>query len=185
MPRLVFRGFDTRTGCLANLAARVVLVLGLLLAGYAVMAAAPTVRLTYAATKVQGVVTRQIEEYRPTSLAPGVQQSPQGPRVVSVERNYRAVVAFDALGRSYSVTSQVAGVAPTYATGSKVDVVFPPAHPEQARLRAEVPGFWQGAGLLLVGIMVGAGSVRWWWRLSHGRATIPSLPGGRSDVLGG
>ncbi len=104
---------------------------------------------------------------------------------MSVAQTYRAVVTFQLGGRSYTVTSQLSGATPAYATGSKVDVAFPPAHPELARLRAEIPGFWQGAGLLLVGLMAGAGSVRWWWQLSHGRATIASLPGGRSDVSGG
>jgi hypothetical protein len=185
VPRLVFRGFETRSGCLVNLVARLVLGLGLLLSGYAILTAGPTVRLTYGATIVAGTVVRQIEEYRPAAPVPGMNQAARGPKVVSVVRTYRAVAAFRSGERTYEVRSQRAGDAPIYATGSSIDVAFPPAQPARARFRDEIPGFWQGAGLLLVGIMVGAGAVRWWWRMSHGRATIPSLPGGRSDVLGG
>jgi hypothetical protein len=185
VPRLVLRGFDTRTGCLANLAARLVLGVGLLLSGYAALTAVPNVRLTYAATVVPGVVARQIEEYRPAAPVPGVRQSAKGPRVVSVVRTYRAVVVFEIGGRPREVISQVASETPLYATGSKTDVAFPSDRPDRACLRAEVPGFWHGAGLLLVGVLIGAGAVRWWWRLSHGRATIASLPGGRNDVSGG
>ncbi len=181
----MFRGFESRAGRLANLSARIVLGFGLLLSGYALVIAAPAVRLTYGATIASGVVTRQIESYRTGAPAPGVTQVERGPRVVSVIRIYRAVVSFQFGGKSYDVQSRIASDTPAYSTLSTVDVAFPRNRPDLARIRAEVPGFWEGAGLLLVGITIGAGAVRWWWRLSHGRATISSLPGGRSDVSGG
>ncbi len=182
--RFVFRGFETRTGCLANLVARVILVAGLVLSAVVIVTAGRSLRLTFGAKLAEGVVVRQREELKMTSVA-AMQRTPGAPEIITATRLYRAVVAFRDGGRAYEVTSRDASPVQVYPIGTKPDVAFPPGHPERARLRAELPSFWLQSGLLLVGVLIGAGAVWSWWRLSHGRATITPLPGGRSDVSGG
>jgi hypothetical protein len=124
-------------------------------------------------TGVEGRSSRELEElavdWRDELPGPLGEARP-GIRTAAAERVYRAVVDFQADGRSYEVVANARAAVHLYPLGSKVDVVFPPGKPERARLAPELPDFWVQAGLLFIATVVGAGSGYTWWKLVRLRA---------------
>jgi hypothetical protein len=120
------------------------------------------------ATAVDAFVVRQEAELAAdwTAAAPG---NGREPVMAPARRLYQAVLQFTVGGRTYEVFAARRGPVHLYPVGSKEVVLFPAGQPNLARLRAEVPEFWTQAGLLLMGTVVGAGTVRWWWRMSRTR----------------
>ena len=152
---------------------RTVVLAGLLLAVWTGYGAGRNLWFSLNGTVATGVVTRQIEEFS-ADWEDG-QPAPVGAEVAGIdlaaaERRYRAVVQFSDGGRAFDVVSELRGPAQVYATGSNVQVVYPPGRPERARLRPELPDGWMQSGLLLAATMLGAGSARLWWRLAQRRA---------------
>lgn len=125
--------------------------------------------MSFTGTTVDGVVVRQLEELSADwrQDAPGLAGSAQSSiQTAPAERVYRAVVAFQAGGRTYEVVANARANVQLYPLSTKVDVVFPPGKPERARLKPEVPDVWTQAGLLLVATLLGAGSGYIWWKLA-------------------
>ncbi|MGE5198672.1 MAG: DUF3592 domain-containing protein [Rhodospirillaceae bacterium] len=164
--RLALRGLHL-------LGTRTAVVLGLLLAIVTGSGAVRNLWLSFTGTKADGVVVRQIEElsvdWRDAMPGP-LGASKSGIRTAPAERLYRAVVDFQAGGKSYEVIANARATVHLYALGSKVEVVYPPGRPERARLRPELPDVWAQAGLLFVATLVGAGSGYTWWKLATRRA---------------
>ena len=106
----------------------------------------------------------RLREVRP-HFAPLGKAQP-GVQTVAAERVYRAVVDFEAGGKSHEVVANARATVHLYPLGSKVDVMFPPGRPERARLRPELPDFWLQAGILFAATLVGTGSGYTWWKLA-------------------
>jgi hypothetical protein len=164
--RLILRGLHL-------LASRTAVMIGLLLAIVTGGGAARNLWLWRTGATAEGVVVRQLEElsvdWRDELPGPlGARES--GIRTAAAERVYRAVVDFQAGGKSYEVVANARATVHLYPLGSKVVVVFPPGQPERARLQPELPDVWVQAGLLFVATMVGAGSGHAWWKLVLRRA---------------
>jgi hypothetical protein len=155
------------------LGSRTTVMLGLALAIVTGTGAARNLWFSLSGATVQGVVVRQLEElavdWRDELPGPLGEARP-GIRTAAAERVYRAVVDFQADGRSYEVVANARAAVHLYPLGSKVDVVFPPGKPERARLAPELPDFWVQAGLLFIATVVGAGSGYTWWKLVRLRA---------------
>jgi len=148
-------------------------MLGLALAIVSGTGAARNLWFAFSGATAEGVVVRQLEElavdWRDELPGPLARAQP-GLQTAAAERVYRAVVDFQADGKSYKVVANARAAVHLYPLGSKVDVVFPPGNPERARLAPELPDFWVQAGLLLVATLVGAGSGYTWWKLALRRA---------------
>jgi len=145
-------------------------MLGLLLAIVTGAGAARNLWLHFPGTaSVEGVVVRQMEElsvdWRDDLPGPLGTSRPDI-QTAAAKRVYRAVVDFQAAGKSYEVIAGARATVHLYPLGSKVEVVFPPGKPERARLRPELPDFWVQAGLLFVATVVGSGSAYTWWKLA-------------------
>jgi hypothetical protein len=156
------------------LGSRTVVMLGMALAIVTGTGAARNLWLHFPGTEsVEGVVVRQLEElsvdWRDDLPGPlGARQL--GIKTAAAARVYRAVVDFQAGGKSFEVVANARATVHLYPLGSKVKVVFPPGRPERARLGPELPDFWVQAGLLFVATVVGAGSGYTWWKLALRRA---------------
>jgi hypothetical protein len=148
-------------------------MVGLLVAVVTGAGAARNLWLSFAGTRAEGVVVRQMEE-----LAVDWREQLPGPlgtarsdiQTAAAERVYRAVVEFQDGSTLYEVAANARATVHLYPLGSKVDVVFPPGRPDRARLRPELPDFWVQAGLLFVATLVGAGSGYTWWKLAVRRS---------------
>jgi hypothetical protein len=155
------------------LGSRTLVMLGLALAIVSGTGAARNLWFAASGATVDGVVVRQVEELAVDWRAelPGpLGKAQSGIQTAAAERLYRAVVDFQADGKSYEVVASARAAVHLYPLGSKVEVVFPPGRPERARLRPELPDSWVQAGLLLVATVVGAGSGYTWWKLALRRA---------------
>jgi len=84
-------------------------------------------------------------------------------------RQYRAVVAFTADGRTYFARARNIAVVHLYPLGSSQPIVFPPGRPELARLREELPEPWAQAAMLAASTIIAAGALQWWWWLAKRR----------------
>lgn len=148
-------------------------MLGLLVAIVSGTSAARNLWFVFSGDDAEGVVVRQREElavdWRDELPGP-LGKARSGIQTAAAQRVYRAVVDFQADGKSYEVIASARATVHLYPLGSKVDVVYPPGRPERARLRPELPDFWVQAGLLFVATMVGAGSGYTWWKLALRRA---------------
>ena len=117
---------------------------------------------------VSGTVVRQEEiweaDWQRTAVA-----TDGGPRMARARRLFQSVVSFTFDGREYELVSERRGLAHVYPIGTTQVVVFPPGEPQRARLRAELPEFWAQAGMLLMGTVLAAGALRWWWRTARRR----------------
>ena len=148
-------------------------MLGLTLAIVTGTSAARNLWFSFSGATADGVVVRQLEELTVGSereLPAPLGRAGSGIQTVAAERVYRAVVGFQADGRSYEVVASARATVHLYPLGSKVEVVFPPGKPERARLAPELPDSWVQAGLLLLASVVGAGSGYTWWKLVKRRA---------------
>jgi hypothetical protein len=164
--RLVLRGLHL-------LGSRTAVMLGLTLAIVTGSGAARNLWFWFSGATVDGVVVRQLEELAVDwrdELGGPLGTARSGIQTAAAERVYRAVVDFEAGGKSYEVVANARATVHLYPLGSKVDVVFPPGKPERARLKPELPDFWMQAGLLFAATLVGAGSGYTWWKLARRRA---------------
>jgi hypothetical protein len=152
------------------LGSRTVVILGLVLAAWTGYSAAKNLWFVFNGRVAKGVVASFVEQ-----LSADWQISPdvplglrvQGVGVSTAQQVYRAVVTFSDGGRSFNVLTNARATARAFPVGSKVDVVFPPGRPERARVRPDLPDTWSQAGLLFVATVLGAGSLRLWWRLAR------------------
>lgn len=151
-------------------------------------------RFAMSGVEVEGLVVRQAEELVADASprqagGAGNQAAPAGARgavqLVQAQKLYRAIVEFRHGDRTYQVASAERGPVHLYALGSHVRLIYPAGRPEAARLKPELPSFYVQAGFLLLGTLLGAASLYWWWKLFRRRGRINPLPGGRKDVLGG
>jgi hypothetical protein len=148
-------------------------MLGLLVAVMSGTGAARNLWFSFSGATTSGVVVRQREELSVNwrdELPGPLGKARSGIQMAAAERVYRAVVDFEADGKSYEVVAAARAPVHLYPLGSKVEVVYPPGRPERARLRPELPDFWVQAGLLFIATMVGAGSGYLWWTLAVRRA---------------
>ncbi len=120
------------------------------------------------ATAADAFVVRQEAELE-ADWSAGTGRSGREPVLAPARTVYQAVLEFSVGGHTYEVYATRRGPVHVYPVGSKEVVLFPAGEPTKARLRAEVPDFWTQAGLLLMGTVVGAGTVRWWWTMSRKR----------------
>lgn len=171
-------------GCLTAVGLRIVLLGCLLVSATTVVNAWRNLWFAFSGVTAEGLVVRQAEELAadfdspaPAPRTPGVQMAP-------ARRLFRAIVEFTDDGRTYSLEAQARGPVHIYPLGSHVDVVYTRGRPGGAKLKPELPGFWTQAGLLLMGTMLGAGAVYWWWKLIGRRGRINPLSAGPDQRVG-
>jgi hypothetical protein len=181
------RGFARRMGmgCLVAVGLRILLLGCLLVSVATVMIAWRHLWFAFNGVTVEGLVVRQAEELAADWDDPSAGKRISGVQMAPARRLYRAIVEFGSGERSYSIEAQARGPADLYPVGSRVDVVYARGRPDGARLKPELPDFWTQAGYLLMGTVLGAGAVYWWWKLLRRRAKLNLLPDGRMDVSGG
>jgi hypothetical protein len=151
---------------LGVLGTRVVIAVCLLMAVSTAISAWRNLWFVARGVVVNGVVVRQEEELLADWRAAEAGRA-DGPRMTSAQRVFRAVVEFKLGERTYEVLSQQRGPVHVYPLESTQAVVVPAGRPADARIRAELPDFWTQAGLLLMGTVIGAATVRWWWSMAR------------------
>ena len=126
---------------------------------------------------VEGVVVREVEELTADWTAPAPSSAPAaaslGVQTAAATRVYRAIVRFRDKGSPFDwheVPAQLTSTARLYPVGTKVEVVYPAGAPGLAKLRPELPDVWSQAGLLFMATVLGAGTVRGWWKSARKRA---------------
>jgi hypothetical protein len=172
-------------GCLTALGLRIVLLGCLLVSAITVITAWRNLWFAFNGVTVEGLVVRQVEELAADWDDRSAGKPASGVRMAPARRLYRAIIEFKNGGSTLAIAAQTRGPAPIYPLGSRVDVVYPRGRPDGAKLKPELPGFWTLAGYLLLGTMLGAGAVGWWWKLIARRARIDPLPDDGADVSGG
>jgi len=172
-------------GCLTALGMRVVLLACLLVSATTVVGSWRNLWFAFSGVVAEGTVVRQVEELAADWNDSATVTRTEGVQMAPARRLFRAIVEFQDSGRAYQVQAQALGPVHIYALGSHVDVVYSAGRPATAKLKPELPDFWTQAGFLLMGTMLGAGAVYWWWKLTRRHGRINPLPDGRSDVLGG
>lgn len=172
-------------GCLMAVGLRIVLLGCLLLSVTTVIGAWRNLWFAFSGVTAEGLVVRQAEELVADWDDLSTGKGTTGVQMAPARRLYRAIIEFKNGERTYSIEAQARGPVHIYPLGSHVDVVYARGRPDGAKLKSELPGFWTQAGYLLIGTMLGAGAVYWWWKLIRRRARITSLPDGRTDVSGG
>lgn len=158
------------------LGTRAVIVVCLLVAASVGMSAWTNLWFAARSTAVNGVVVRQDERWIADWEGEGV-PSAQGPQVAPAQRLFQAVVQFAVGDRTYEVRSKRREPTHLYPIGSTQTVVFPAGQPRRAVLRTELPDFWTQIGLLLMGTLLGAWTVRWWWSMARRRLRFRRRPG--------
>ena len=172
-------------GCLTAVGLRIVLLGCLLVSATTVMSAWRNLWFAFSGVTVEGLVVRQAEELAADWDDPPAGKRTSGVQMAPARRLYRAIIEFRDGGRTYLTTAQARSPVHVYPLGSHVDVLYARGRPVGARLLPELPDFWTQAGYLLIGTMLGAGAVHWWWKLARRRAKVNPLPDGRMDVSGG
>jgi hypothetical protein len=162
--RLVLRVFGV-------LGTRAIIVVCLLASASVAIGAWRNLWMTARGTAVDGTVVQQAELLS-ADFAKGASDHAAGPELVTAKRMYQAVVEFKVGDKAYRIRSQRLAPVHVYPLASSQVVVFYPDHPHDARLRAELPDIWSQAALLLMGSLIGAGTLRWWWWLAR-RVTSP------------
>ena len=151
---------------LGVLGTRFVIAVCLLLAVSTAINAWRNLWFTARGVAVEGVVVRQEEALLADWRSPESTRA-DGLRMTSAQRVFQAVVEFKLGERTYEVLSKQRGQVHVYPLGSKQAVVVPVGRPADACIRAELPDFWTQTGLLLMGTVMGAGTVRWWWSMAR------------------
>jgi hypothetical protein len=172
-------------GCLTAVGLRIVLVGCLLASATTVISAWRNLWFAFGGVTADGRVVRQVEELAANWDDPSAAKKASGLQLAPARRLYRAIVEFEIGENTYSVAAQASGPVHIYPVGSHLDVVFARGRPESAKLRAELPDFWIQAGFLLIGTVLGAAAVYWWWKLISRRGRINPLSDGRTNVSGG
>jgi len=172
-------------GCLTAVGLRIVLLGCLLVSATTVMSAWRNLWFAFRSVTAQGLVVREAEELAADwdELSAGKRTS--GVQMAPARRVYRAIIEFKDGERTYLMTAQARSPVHVYPLGSRVDVLYARGRPDGAKLKPELPDVWTEAGYLLIGTMLGAGAVHWWWKLARRRVTLDPLPDGRTDVSGG
>ena len=174
-------------GCLTAVGLRIVLLGCLLVSATTMIGAWRNLWFALSGVTVEGLVVRQAEEFAvewDDRSAPNAKPA-SGVQMAPARRLFRAIVEFKVAGSTHVIAAQARGPEHIYPVGSHVDVVFARGRPGGAKLKPELPDFWAQAGYLLVGTMLGAGAVYWWWKLIHRRAKLNPLSDSRADVSGG
>jgi len=172
-------------GCLVAVGLRIVLVGCLLVSATTVMGAWRNLWFTFNGVTVEGLVVRQAEELAADWADSSVGKRTSGVQMAPARRLYRAIVEFKDGENTYLIAAQARGQVDVYPVGARVDVVYARGRPDGAKLRPELPDFWTQAGYLLMGTILGAGAVYWWWKLIRRRGRVSTLSDGRMDVSGG
>ena len=172
-------------GCLAAVGLRIVLLGCLLVSATTAIGAWRNLWFAFSGITAEGLVVRQAEELVADWEDPAAGKPASGVQMAPARRLFRAIVEFKDGDQTYSIGAQARGPVHIYPLASHVDVIYPRGRPGSAKLKPELPDFWTQAGYLLIGTMLGAGAVYWWWKLIGRRGRINPLSDGRKDVSGG
>jgi len=172
-------------GCLVAVGLRIVLLGCLLVSVTTVVGAWRHLWFTFNGVTVEGLVVRQAEELAADWADSSAGKRTSGVQMAPARRLYRAIVEFKDGESTYLIAARARGQVDAYPVGSRIDVVYARGRPDGAKLRPELPDFWMQAGYLLMGTVLGAGAVYWWWKLIRRRGRVSTLSDGRMDVSGG